>query len=106
MSILEKLNPKKLFKATVPELQEYLGRKVLIPAESEPVVIKSIVGNYTNRTFLEINGEHLIGALRFFAQMNGVKDITEQQFRDFENMEMEVEKLPERRTALEVPRGL
>lgn len=94
-SALKKLwnKPKKLFKAKVPSLQDYVGETVLINGVGE-VVIGTIVGNLTTPQFYEINGEHLIGMLRFHAQMEGDTSITEQQFIDFECMELDAEKLP------------
>lgn len=59
------------------------------------VKIETIVGNKFKPAYFEINGTHLIGMLRFFAQMTGAKDITEDQFQKFENMEISAEKLPE-----------
>lgn len=93
MSFIDKLKPKKLFKAKVPTLESYIGRTVKI--EGKPVKIESICGNRFKQTFYEINGTHLIGMLRFHAQMTGAKDITEEQFRAFEEMDLEAEKLPE-----------
>lgn len=93
MSFLDKMTPKKLFKAKVPTLENFIGRTVMI--EGKPIVIQSIVGNRFKQTFYEINGEHLIGMLRFHAQMTGAKDITEEQFKAFEEMDIEAEKLPE-----------
>ncbi len=86
------LSPKKLFKAKVPELKDYIGRTVVI--DGQKVKIEKIVGNITKPAFYEINGEHLLGMLRFHAQMTGAKDITEEQFKAFEEMDMEVEKMP------------
>ncbi len=103
--------PQLLFKAKKPDLGEFIGRTVRIPecvmldgkpaVLSETVVkIEKIVGNKPRPTFYEINGEHLIGMLRFHAQMCGDKSITEQQFLDFENMNIEAEKLPEKEKKL------
>jgi hypothetical protein len=102
MSFIDKLKPKRLFKADVPKLKEYIGKKVTI--EGRPVVIETIVGNRFKKTFYEINGQHLIGMLRFHAQMEGDKSITEEQFQAFENMELDSEKLPEKRSILEMPK--
>lgn len=93
-------NPKKLFKATVPDLKSYIGRTVVI--RGRKVKIKKIVGNIgmtlgTNKPkpmFYEINDKYLMGMLRFHAQMTGAKDITEEEFLAFENMEVTSEKLP------------
>lgn len=85
-------SPKKLFKATVPDMKNYVGKTVTI--DGKKVVIKTICGNRFKQTFYEINGEHLIGMLRFHAQMTGAKDITEDQFKQFEEMDVEAEKLP------------
>lgn len=79
------------FKTQVPNTQAYIGRTVQI--EGKPVVIKTIVGNIQKPAFYEINGEHLIGMLRFHAQMEGDKSITEAQFQQFENMEMTAERV-------------
>ena len=97
--------PKQLFKAKQPNLSEYLGKNVkireVIQLEGKPavlsdknVIIVKIVGNKFKPTFYEINDEYLIGMLRFHAQMTGDKSITEQQFLDFENMDVEAEVLP------------
>lgn len=94
------------FKATVPTLSDYIGRTVNIPKVGA-VKIDHICGNVgmtlgraakdVRPGFYEINGQHLIGMLRFHAQMTGARDITEQQFLDFENMEFDAEKLPEKK---------
>jgi hypothetical protein len=86
---------KKLFKYEIPELEEYIGRTVEI--DGKPVKINRIVGNFGKTLgrrpedqrpqYLEINGEHNISMLRFFAQMNGATDITEEQFKAFEDMQ-------------------
>lgn len=95
--------PRKLFKTSRPvDLEEYIGRKVNIPGEPEPIRIEHICGNIglslgresPRPTFYEINGKYLIGMLRFHAQMCGDKSITEQQFQDFENIEFTAEKMP------------
>jgi hypothetical protein len=75
------------FKVEVPDLTKFIGKTVII--EGKEVVIKTIVGNMTQKAFYEINSEHLVNMLRFHAQMCGDHSITEQQFVDFENMEME-----------------
>ncbi len=113
MSIFDK--PKQLFKAVMPgamgtsSLSEYVGKTVIVPEfieidnkktllESHKVVIKTIVGSLVPHTphYYEINGEHLISALRFHAQMEKATDITEDQFLAFEEMKVEAEKLPEK----------
>lgn len=76
--------------ATAPNLKSYVGKTVEI--DGKPVVIDTIVGNVWKPQFLEINGTHLIGMLRFFAQMNGAMDITEEQFKAFEEMDLHAEK--------------
>lgn len=86
--------PQKLFKATVPNLQKYIGRKVKMPS-GQSIVIQTIVGNRWKPQFYEINGEHLLGMLRFHAQMEKDTSITEEQFKQFEEMVIEAEKLPE-----------
>lgn len=77
-----------------PDLKKFLGKTIHIPQVGQ-VTIKSIAGNRRKPAFYEINGEHLIGMLRFHAQMLGDKSITEEQFLAFESMEMESEKLPD-----------
>ena len=97
MGMFDKLKKFK-FKATPPELKDYVGRTVIIGGES--VVIETIVGNMgmslrgdkPRPQFYEINGHHLIGMLRFHAQMTGAQDITEEQFQAFEDMEFHAEK--------------
>jgi hypothetical protein len=100
-----KEKPRLLFKTSAPpELHTYVGRMVLI--DGKPVKIESIVGNRITPTFYEINGEHLIGMLRFHAQMMGVNDITEDEFKAFEEMELRADRRvkPKPKTALEVPK--
>lgn len=82
------------FKAVAPDLKKYVGQTITIPDVGR-VKIKSIVGNRTRPAFYEINGEHLIGMLRFHAQVIGDKSITEEQFLAFESMEMQSEKMPQ-----------
>jgi hypothetical protein len=94
--------PKPLFKAVIPDLALYIGRNVTI--NGLKVKIKKIVGNLgmtlgrapeeMKPCFYEINDEYLIGMLRFHAQMNGDRSITEEQFQEFENMVLEAEKIP------------
>jgi|SRR6478672_11661113 len=88
-------------KALVPDLKLYIGRAVNIPGEPNPIIIETIQGNLglslghgerAKPTFYEINGKYLIGMLRFHAQMLGDHSITEEQFRDFENMDVEAHK--------------
>ena len=101
MSLWDK--PKKLFKTQGYDLNSYIGRMVLIPGQSEPIQIETIVPNIGKTIghkipephYFEINGDHLISMLRFFAQMNGAKDITEDQFKAFEETLFEAEKLPD-----------
>lgn len=78
------------------DLKVYLGKRVIIRGvnNNQPLLIESISICHFKPAFYEINGRHLIGVLRFYAQMNNDKSITEQQFRDFEAMETEAEKLP------------
>ena len=93
MSFLDRMKPKLLFKTDkAPELERYIGKTIAIGGK--PVKIETIVGNRFRPQFYEINGEHLIGMLRFHAKMEGAKDITEEQFRAFEEMDIEAEKLP------------
>lgn len=86
------LKPQLLFKAKVPDLTKYVGKTVNI--EGKKIKIERIVGNLTKPAFYEINGEHLVNMLRFHAQMEGAKDISEDDFKAFEEMTMECEKLP------------
>lgn len=87
----------------MPDLEDYIGRTVWIPGHDQPVVIGKIVGNIgmtIGRTraadirpqFYEINDKYLISMLRFHAQMTGANDITEDEFRAFEEMEFYAEK--------------
>lgn len=94
------MKPKKLFKAQIPELEDYIGRKVII--DGKPIVIETMVGNIgltlgrkpkdQRPQYYEINGKHRISMLRFHAQMEGATDITEEQFKQFEEMEFWSEK--------------
>lgn len=106
-SFISNLSPKFLFKTKAPnDLRNYVGRTVLIPefmdidgkktkTGEKKVEIITICGNRFQPNYYEINGEHLIGMLRFHAQMLNAKDITEDQFLAFEEMKMEAEKQPE-----------
>lgn len=86
------VSPKLLFKTKAPpDLMKYIGKKVVI--DGKKVVIQKIVGNRFKPAFYEINDDHLIGMLRFHAQMLGDDSITEEQFLAFENMEMTAEKI-------------
>lgn len=101
---------KKLFTAKLPDLKKYLGKMVTVNRDTgEQVKIDTIVGNVgmtigrsndeVRPTFYEINGKYLVNMLRFHAEMEGDKSITEEQFQAFENMEFEAEKMdqsPER----------
>lgn len=103
MGILDKLKdtPKLLFKAKKHDPSKYVGRTVVI--EGKKVVIKKIVGNITKPQFYEINGEHLIGMLRLEAQMTAAKDITEDDFLAFEQMDLKAERImDEQKTIKEV----
>jgi len=94
------MKPIKLFKAKVPDLQSFIGRTVEINGHS--IKIQSIVGNVgmtlgrkpkdMRPQYYEINGQYLISMLRFHAQMEGATDITEEEFKQFEEMEFFVEK--------------
>jgi hypothetical protein len=95
MSLFKKFKYKT---ATPPNLKEYVGRKVEI--DGKTVVIESIVGNVWKPAFYEINGEHMIGMLRFHAQILGDKSITEEQFKAFEEIDYHVEKLDRSKTNL------
>jgi hypothetical protein len=77
-------------------LSKFIGRTVLI--DGNPVVIKKIVGNIEKPQFFEINDEHLIGMLRFFAQMENDKSIKEETIRAFEEMDFHVERAPANKT--------
>lgn len=93
MGLFEKMNPKFLFKTgKLPDLKKYHGMTVTIPGDP-PTTIKiiKIVGNLFKPQFYEINDKHLIGMLRFHAQMVGDTSITEDQFKAFEEMELNVE---------------
>lgn len=91
-----------LFKAKVPnDLLKYIGRDIIIPefmnidgkktkVSEQKVRIETIVGNRFQPQFYEINGMHLIGMLRFHAQMEKAKDITEDQIEAFEQMQLAV----------------
>ncbi len=95
---------KKPFKATVPDLKEFVGRTVIINGES--ITIEKIVGNAgmtlgrkqedMRPTYYEINDAHLIGMLRFHAQMIGDTGISEEEFVAFENMEFDIERMPDK----------
>ncbi len=89
MGIFSKIKP--LFKAQVPNLDNYIGAWVKLP-EGPTVRIEKIVGSIPFPKFYEINEKHHIGMLRFHAQMEGAKDITEEQFRQFEEMEIGAKK--------------
>lgn len=93
--------PQKLFRARVPELEQFIGRKVNVKNKDGKQVrirIKTIVGNIgmtlgrevkdRKPQYYEINGEYLLSMLRFHAQMEGATDITEEQFKEFEEMEV------------------
>lgn len=102
MSLLKKVKDHFKFKAVVPELKDYIGKKVQIQGIKEPVVIEHICGNVgmtlgrgaenIRPQYYEINGTHLISMLRFHAQMTGATDITEEQFQAFEAMEFHAER--------------
>jgi hypothetical protein len=110
MSLKDWFNKKKelLFEAKAPDLENYIGRTVVI--QGKPIKIKKIVGNMgmilghgkPKPQFYEINDEYLISMLRFHAQMTGAKDITEDQFKAFEEMEFESEKLPPKNDPLRI----
>lgn len=91
---------KKLFKASVPNIQKYVGKTIKI--DGQKVKIKTICGNRFKQNFYEINGEHLMSMLRFHAQMEGDNSITEDQFLAFEAMEMSAEKIKDRTVPIEV----
>lgn len=98
MGLLKKFKYKT---AAPPDLMKYVGQEVLI--DGAPVKIETIVGNAFKPAFYEINGEHLIGMLRFHAQMCGDKSITEEQFKDFEDIIFEVETVDHNKPALVDP---
>lgn len=91
------------FQAEVPKLHEYIGRYVTVKGVGK-VMIGSIVGNVglslrddrPRPMFYEINGRYLVSMLRFHAEMEGASDITEEQFRDFENMGVAIERTQEK----------
>lgn len=82
------------------DIRQFIGRKVNI--DGKTVKIETICGNKITPQFFEINGQYLIGMLRFFAQMNGDKSISEKEFQEFESMEHWVEP---KKTIIEVPHG-
>lgn len=90
-------------KTTPPDLHTFIGRYVLIPGQDKPIMIAKLVGNVGKTLgtdnpkpqYYEINDEYLISMLRFHAQMNGDKSITEDQFKAFEEMEFSAEKNPQ-----------
>lgn len=84
---------KPLFKAKMPDLKHYIGKVIRI--DGKKVEIKTIVGSRVKQQFYEINGEHLIGMLRFHCHMMGAKDVTEEQFKAFEEMDLHAEKIKE-----------
>ncbi len=102
------MKPKMLFKAKVPTtLEKFIGKTVIVPSFlnvsgkrekicDTQVKIEHIVGNRFTPQFYEINGKHLIGMLRFHAQMEGAKDLTEDQFQAFETMECHAEKMDDK----------
>lgn len=81
-----------LFTAKQPSLQNYLGRYVTV--DGDKTQIKHITGNLFKPAFVEINGRHLIGFLRFFREMTGAKDISDEDCLKFEQMEVEARMLP------------
>lgn len=87
------------FKAKVPDLLKYIGKTVLI--DGKKIVINRIVGNMTKKAFYEINGEYLMNMLRFHAQMEGDKSITEEQFKAFEEIKMDIEQSAPKKTVLD-----
>lgn len=92
MALFEKA--KLLFKAKKPgDLKKYVGRTVIIPAtqtdKAQEVMIETIKGNLTKPAFFEINGKYLIGMLRFYAQINKDDSISEAEFKEFEQIQLE-----------------
>ena len=95
-----------LFAADKPKEKDYkkfVGKTVII--DGKKVVIERIVGNKFKPAFYEINGKYNIGMLRFHAQMLGDTSITEQEFLDFEALEMEVVD-PPKKSAIDMPKGM
>jgi hypothetical protein len=86
MSLFDK--PKFLFTAKEPNLSAYIGQSVII--DGKKVKIQKICGNKHKPQFYEVNGNKLIGMLRFHAQMLKDDSITEEQFKAFEEIEFEV----------------
>lgn len=82
--------PKNLFTYEIPNTEEFIGLTVTIG--NERVKIKKIEGMKFQPKFYLINNKYEMNILRFFAQMNHCKDITEQQFRDFEEMDVSADK--------------
>ena len=106
MSFWDTLGRKQLlFKADKPkdkDYKKYVGKTVII--DGKKIVIERIVGNKFKPAFYEINGKYNIGMLRFHAQMLGDTSITEQEFLDFEAIQMEAESLP-KPSAIDMPKG-
>jgi hypothetical protein len=93
LNLFKKPKPELLFSATTPKKKwekEFIGKTVVIDGKKHE--IRTIVGNRWKPQFYEINGKHCIGMLRFHAQMMGVKDISEEQFKQFEEMDMEADR--------------
>lgn len=97
---------KKLFKYEIPDLKDYVGKTVQIPMPGgsvHTVKIKTVMGNVgltlgrapkdQRPQYAEINGRYRISFLRFFAQMNGAKDISEEDFKAYEDTEFWSEKM-------------
>lgn len=89
------------FRAKLPDLAKYIGKTVKI--DGKDVVIDTLQGNLGKTLgrsvkdirpqYYEINGQYLISMLRFHAQMEGAHDITEEQFKQFEEIEFFSEKV-------------
>lgn len=88
------LKPKLLFKTQPSYLEDYIGRTVVIDKVIHK--IETIKPRFQNPKYFNINGNNPISALRFFAQMNGDKSITEDQFRKFEAMDVDAVKNDEK----------
>jgi hypothetical protein len=84
------LKPKLLFKTAPSCPEDYIGRNVVIDGVIHK--IETIKPRFQNPKYFNINGNNPISLLRFFAQMNGDRSITEDQFLKFEAMDVDAVK--------------
>lgn len=89
-------------KFDIPETLDTFIGKTLILKDGTEVKVETIVGNRWTPNFFEVNGKHLIGMLRAYKQLYKDSSITEDQLTEFEKIEHYVEKVPEKRSALQV----